>query len=420
MRSSQRPVVGAAILLVAVGAAASGWWFLHPFEAVRTTVVQDGLEHPWDIAFADDGRMLVTERVGRVRVYAGPQAGAELLHTATIPDVQAQLESGLMGIAVDGSAVFVCATRGTDDPGSWQVQLLSATLGADGSLSSFAALPVGPIRGAPRHQGCAVEVDDAGDVWLTIGDANLPAGENAAQDPGALNGKVLRVRPDGSAPTDNPFGPESAVVSLGHRNPQGLAFGPSGVIVAVEHGTDENDEINVIQPGGNYGYPCFTGADTTGPIPDGCGPASEYLQPAWASGSPTLATSGITFLAGQAWGEWEGDLVVTTLKEEDLRRFTLSDNGSIAEVETLLDGRFGRLRAAVIGPDGALYLSTANGTDRIIRVERPATSFGAVGSPPADRTMARAGRRTAPRGPRGLPRRFGRRTAAADRGRDPR
>ena len=357
----------AAVLLV--GAASAGWWLLRPFDAVRTTVVQDGLEHPWDIAFTDDGRMLVTERIGRVRVYAGPRAGAELLHSAVIPDVQAELESGLMGIAVDGSSVFVCATRGTDDPASWQVQLLRSTLASDGSLSGFETLPVGPIRGAPRHQGCAVEVDAAGDVWLTVGDANLPAGENGAQDPGVRNGKVLRVHPDGSVPADNPFAPESPVYSLGHRNPQGLAFGPGGLIVAVEHGTDENDEINVIEPGGNYGYPCFTGADAVGPIPDGCGPATDYLTPAWASGSPTLATSGITFLAGSAWGDWEGDLVVTTLKEEDLRRFTIADDGSIKEAETLLDRQFGRLRAAVIGPDGALYLSTANGDDRIIRVE---------------------------------------------------
>jgi glucose/arabinose dehydrogenase len=367
---ARRWIVALVAVLFVVGAAAAGWWLLRPFEAVGTTVVQDGLEHPWDIAFADDGRMLVTERIGRVRVYAGPEAGAELLHTAAIPDVQAELESGLMGIAVDGSSVFACATRGVADPGSWQVQVLRATLASDGSLSPFVPLPIGPIRGAARHQGCAVEVA-AGDVWLSVGDANLPAGENASQDPGVLNGKILRVHPDGTVPADNPFGPESPVVSVGHRNPQGLAFGPGGLIVAVEHGTDENDEINVIEPGGNYGYPCFTGPDAVGPIPEGCGPATDYLAPAWASGAPTLATSGITFLAGSAWGDWEGDLVVTTLKEQDLRRFTLADDGSIVEAETLLDGRFGRLRAAVIGPDGALYLSTANGDDRIIRVEPP-------------------------------------------------
>ncbi len=313
--------------------------------------------------------MLVTERAGRVRVFAGAEAGSALLHTAAIPDVRAELESGLMGIAVDGTSVFVCATRGAPDPTTWEVQLLRATLRADGSLSPFDVLPIGRARGAPRHQGCAVEVDPTGDVWLSIGDANLPAGEHGSQDQGVLNGKIVRVRADGSVPDGAPFGPASPVVSLGHRNPQGLALGPDGVVVTVEHGTDENDEINVIAPGGNYGYPCFTGADAVGPIPDGCRPATDYLAPAWASGTPTLATSGITFLTGPMWEEWEGDLVVTTLKEEDLRRFRRAEDGAIVEDEILLDGRFGRLRAAVIGPDGALYVSTANGDDRIIRVE---------------------------------------------------
>jgi glucose/arabinose dehydrogenase len=230
-------------------------------------------------------------------------------------------------------------------------------------------MPIGEMTGAPRHQGCAVEVDAADHLWVTVGDANLPAGENRAQDPDALNGKVLRLGLDGSVPADNPFG--SPVYSLGHRNPQGLAFDPTGNAWAVEHGTDENDELNRLQPGGNYGYPCFTGADAPGPIPDGCGPASDYLSPAWASGSPTLATSGAAFLAGPGWGDWEGQLVVSTLKEEDLRGFSVGADGRATSEETLLDGRFGRLRGLVIGPDGALYVSTSNGTDdRILRVTR--------------------------------------------------
>ena len=338
---------------------------LRPFDVVHAEVIQGGLDHPWDIAFTEDGRMLVTERIGRVRVYASGEPGAALLHTATIPDVRAELESGLMGIAVHDDAVFVCASR--DPGGDWKVELLRSTLAADGSLAPFEVVPIGPTTGAPRHQGCAVEVDGSDHIWLTIGDANLPVGENPAQDPDRLNGKVLRVNLDGSAPTDNPFG--NAVYSLGHRNPQGLAFAPDGAVWEVEHGTDENDEINLLQPGGNYGYPCFTGADATGPIPDGCGPASDYLAPAWASGSPTLATSGATFLIGPGWRDWEGDLIVSTLKEDDLRRFSVGADGEVTLEETLLDDRFGRLRAVVIGPDGALYVSTANGgDDRILRV----------------------------------------------------
>ena len=367
--SASRFFVPAVLAVVVVGAVAAVL-VVRPFDRVRAEVVQEDLEHPWDIAFAPDGRMLVTERAGRVLVFASATAGAERLHTATVPDVRAELESGLMGITVDGTTVFVCASRDPDgDAGEpWRVELLRSMLAADGSLAPFEVVPIGEAEGGPRHQGCAVEAAD-GVLWISIGDANQPAGENQAQDPDSLNGKVLRLRLDGSIPDDNPFG--SAAYSLGHRNPQGIAVSPAGLVVAAEHGTDANDEVNVIVAGGNYGYPCYTGAADPGPIPDDCGPASDYLPPAWGSGSPTLATSGATFLLGSSWGDWEGNLVVSTLKEEDVRRFSVSASGAMTLEETLLDGRFGRLRAVVVGPDGALYTSTANGPgDRIVRVTR--------------------------------------------------
>jgi len=366
--TASRFFVPAVLAIVVVGAVAVALVVGRPFDSVHAAVVQDGLEHPWDIAFAPDGRMLVTERAGHVLVFESAAADAPLLHTATIPDVRAELESGLMGIAIDGTTVYVCASRdpGGDSGEPWRVQLLRSALADDGSLAAFEVVPIGEAMGGPRHQGCAVEAAD-GFLWVSIGEASQPAGENRAQDPDSLNGKILRLALDGSIPDDNPFG--SAVYSLGHRNPQGIAVSPSGLVVAAEHGTDVNDEVNVIVPGGNYGYPCFTGADDPGPIPDGCGPASDYLPPAWASGFPTLATSGATFLVGSSWGDWEGDLIVSTLKEEDLRRFSVSASGGLTPVETLLDRQFGRLRAVVIGPDEALYVSTANGPgDRILRI----------------------------------------------------
>ncbi len=366
--SSVRLVVAFAAVAVLV---TSVLWMARPWDPLRTETVQDGLDHAWDIAFAADGRMLVTERIGRVRVYASGKPGAELLYTAEIPDVRAELESGLMGIAIHDDTVFVCASRdpGGDDGDPWRVDLMSATLAGDGSLSAFEPLAIGPTTGGPRHQGCAVEVDADEQLWISIGDANQPAGENRAQDPAQLNGKILRLNADGTAADGNPF--DSPVYSLGHRNPQGVAIRSDGLVIAAEHGTDANDEINVIVAGGNYGYPCVTGASDSGPITEGCDPATDYLAPAWASGSPTLATSGATFLVGQDWSDWEGDLVVSTLKEEDLRRFSVSPDGAVTFEETLLDGRFGRLRAVVIGPDGALYVSTTNGPgDRVIRVTR--------------------------------------------------
>lgn len=358
------------VATLAVATAVVAVTIVRPGDPVAAEVIQDGLEHPWDIAFAPDGRMLATERSGRVRVFASGRPGAAILSTATIPDVRAELESGLMGIAVDGTSVYVCASRdpGVDGGEPWRVDLMRATLAADGALSTFEAVPIGETIGGPRHQGCAVEVAD-GFLWVTIGDANMPDGLPLAQGTETLNGKVLRLALDGSVPDDNPFG--SAIFSVGHRNPQGIAIREDGLMVEVEHGTDANDELNVIRAGANYGYPCWTGAADVGPAPDGCNPATDYVAPAWASGTPTLATSGASFLAGDAWGAWEGDLVVSTLKEEDLRRFTVSAGGAVTYQETLLDGRFGRLRAVVIGPDGALYVSSSNGSgDRIIRVTR--------------------------------------------------
>ena len=366
---ASRFVVSGAVLLVVV-AAVLAVVVLRPFDPVRAEVVQEGLEHPWDIAFAPDGRMLVTERAGRVLVFDSPGPGAELLHTAVDPDVRAELESGLMGIAVDGANVFVCASRdpGGDGGQPWRVEVLHSTLTPEGALTPFETIPIGEAVGGPRHQGCAVEVG-GGYLWVTMGDANLPAGENRAQDPDSLNGKVLRLELDGSVPEDNPFG--SPVYSLGHRNPQGIAVRSDGLVLAVEHGTDENDEINVIVAGANYGYPCYTGAGDPGPIPDGCGTPSEYSASTWTSLIPTLATSGATFLVGREWADWEGMLIVSTLKEEDLRLFRVTHNGTTVDLDVLLDRRFGRLRAVVIGPDGALYVSTANGPgDRIIRVTR--------------------------------------------------
>jgi glucose/arabinose dehydrogenase len=224
-------------------------------------------------------------------------------------------------------------------------------------------------------------MDAARHVWLTMGDGNISAFDvNPPQDPDSLNGKILRLNADGSVPADNPMLPgaagRSAVYSMGHRNPQGLAIRADGLILAAEHGTDTDDEINHIVAGGNYGYACWSGAANPGPAQDGsagqrCGPASDYLPPLWASGNPTLATSGAAFLPDDRWGSWGGSLIVSTLKEGDLRRFVLSDGDRrLAMVATLLDQEFGRLRAVVIGPHGELYLSTSNadGDDQIIRV----------------------------------------------------
>jgi aldose sugar dehydrogenase len=164
-------------------------------------------------------------------------------------------------------------------------------------------------------------------------------------------------------PGDNPIlpgaGSRTCAYSMGHRNPQGLAFTGDGVVLEIETGATANDEINVLSPGKNYGWPDQEGRG---------GMARGFTDPVWTSGGVTYATSGATFVTGDAWGQWSGSLFIATLKEQDLRRFTVS-GATVVQKETLYDQKYGRLRSVVQGPDGALYVTTSNGSgDRIIRI----------------------------------------------------
>jgi glucose/arabinose dehydrogenase len=195
-----------------------------------------------------------------------------------------------------------------------------------------------------------------------MGDATL---SRLAQDVHSLNGKVLRMDPDGSVPSDNPVLPgrdaPSLVWSFGHRNPQGLAFQPgTGAVFLIDHGEDSHDEINVLEKGANYGWPIVEGPDARG----------RFKDPVWTSGDrvPTIAHSGGTFVTGPTWGLWSGSLFTAQLKEADLRRYAV-EGTKVTPAEILLNNKYGRLRSPVLGPDGALYITTSNGTgDRIVRV----------------------------------------------------
>ena len=337
--------------------------------ALREATVQSGLSIPWDLAFAPDGKMLVTERSGRIRVYAGRGKGARLITTRDISRVRAEGEAGVMGIAITRKVgktfVFVCASR--DTRRGWRNQVLRYTLGPKGGLH-YDRVVLGKMKASTNHNGCAVEVGPDGKVWVGMGDA---ADLATPQDRSRRNGKVLRINTDGSIPGDNPF-EGSPVYATGFRNPQGIAFRPGTRLPYVtEHGPDVHDEINVVRAGGNYGWPCVTGANDRGPSSSGCSQASSYRAPVWSSGGRTLATSGAAFVTGDRWDDWRRHLFVATLKESDLRRFTTSRAGDNAvNRATLYDGRWGRLRAVVAAPGGqALYLTTSNGSnDRVIRV----------------------------------------------------
>lgn len=329
---------------------------------LTVTTLQSGLRLPWDVAPLPDGRMLVSERVGNLLVYQSTAPGAPQLANNAVVGTRQNGEGGLMGVAVDpdfmaNSFIYVCASR--DDEGQYRNQVLRYKL--VGNQIAFDGFVIRRgMAAAGNHNGCRLRFGPDRKLWVTMGDAgNL----RNAQDPNALNGKVLRVNTDGSIPADNPVIPgstgRSAIYTWGNRNPQGLAFEPgTGTPYEVEHGDETHDEINIIAAGANYGYPLFRG-------PVG---RAGYLDPAWSSGNVTIATSGADFVVGPQWGAWSGSLFVAQLKETDLRRFELFA-GTVRQTNILFDNTYGRLRSVVFGADGALYLTTSNGTaDRVLRI----------------------------------------------------
>jgi glucose/arabinose dehydrogenase len=340
--------------------------------SLTASVVQDGLVIPWDVAFAPGGQMLVTERPGRVRVYASGRPNAALLATTTIPNVRAEGEAGVMGIAVDhdfanNRLIYVCASRTVN--GNWRNQVIRYHVKASWKLEFNRYIIRSGMVANTIHNGCAVEEGPDHKIWVTMGEANHPAW---AQDPDRRNGKVLRVNRDGSVPSDNPIWPghstATIVYSIGHRNPQGISFQPgTGRVYAAEHGPDRDDEINRIRAGRNYGWPCVTGYNHPR---TSCPGAGTFTRPAWSTEGPTLATSGCAFVNNSRWGSWNGNFFVSTLKQSDLRRFTVNpDTLNMVMRNTLFNNRWGRLRAAVQGPLGHLYLTTSNGSnDKVIRV----------------------------------------------------
>lgn len=308
--------------------------------------------------------MLVSERAGTLLVFENGDPGARRLAELTVPSIRAQGESGLMSIVVDprfasNGFVYACASR--TDEGQWLNQVLRLRLAANTLTLDGLVIREG-MRAAAIHDGCRLAFGPDGKLWVTMGDASV---RTLAQDVGALNGKVLRINTDGTIPGDNPVLPgapaRTAVFSFGHRNPQGLAFEPgSGRPFIVDHGQNDHDEINLLRPGGNYGWPVHAG-------PGGAG--QGFVDPLWSSGpAGTLATSGAAFASGPQWGLWSGSLFVASLKEADLRRFTI-DGPVATQQEVLLDRKYGRLRSVVLAPNGALYVTTSNGSgDRIIRL----------------------------------------------------
>ncbi len=339
-----------------------------------TTVVED-LRIPWEMRFLPDGRLLVTEREGRIVV---ADVGSGMVTEVGRIDVSARGEGGLMGLALDpafseNSTIYVSYTySGSNGRGNRVSRFVMQGLDTGTPRLGPETVLVEGIPAGTNHDGSRVAFGPDGYLWVTTGDAG---DGDRAQRMDSLAGKVLRMTSDGQPAPGNPFAdqpyPFSLIYTLGHRNPQGLAFHPaSDVSFVTEHGPSDNDEVNRLAAGGNYGWPDLRGIVQT----------PGFVDPliTW---SPTIAPAGALFCAEGTMGPLGGTFLFVTLKEQDLRVLVPSEPGdllSVAEERILFDERFGRLRAIAQGPDGALYLGTSNhdgrgdpgpGDDRIIRIE---------------------------------------------------
>jgi aldose sugar dehydrogenase len=351
-----RALLTAFLLALAIPAPSFQAWAAEP----RVEILAQGLEHPWAIAFLPDGRALITERPGRVRIFANGALSGPVPGT---PEVAARGQGGLLDIALHpdfarNGLVYLSYAAATEGGAATRV----ARLRFDGArLSELRVLiEAGPASGEGRHFGSRLAFGRDGKLYVTTGDR----GDGPrAQRPGDLAGKMLRLNDDGTVPADNPFagraGYRPEIYSYGHRNAQGLAVDPrDGTIWATEHGPMGGDELNRILPGRNYGWPVVTHGRNYGlgtPIGEGTSkPGMEDPVHVWLPTSP--AASGLAIYDGAAFPAWRGSLLAGMLRERGIFRLELA-NGRVAREERLAEGQ-GRIRDVRVGPDGFVYFLT--------------------------------------------------------------
>jgi glucose/arabinose dehydrogenase len=314
-----------------------------------------GLNNPWDVGFAADGTMFFTERTGEINVRLTDGTVRELLSAP--PSFLPGGEGGMLGLEVDplfasNRFIYTCFTS-SEPGGNGDVRVVRWTVANDlVSVALNANIVTGMPRSTGRHSGCRPRFKPGTDQ-LFIGTGDAAIGTNP-QDLNSLGGKVLRVTRDGNPYPGNPFG--TRIFNYGHRNVQGVAFAANGSGMSVEHGTDRDDEVNLIVPG-DFGWDPVPGYNETVPMTRSTG---AWL-PVWSSGFPTIAPSGATFLTGSQWEGWDGALAVAVLKGQHLRIMFPDANGFIGAnnlVASIPGGAVPRLRSAVQGPDGNLYITT--------------------------------------------------------------
>lgn len=332
-----------------------------------------GLENPWSIAFLPDGRMLVTERAGRLRLVT-QDFKLDPKPIDGLPEVIANGQGGLFDVvlhpqhAQNGWIYWAYNAPGT---GGWGTALARGKLQGQRMTEVQVLFSMQPKTRSAHHFGGRIVFDAAGMVYLTLGDRG---DKDRAQKLNDHAGSVIRLHDDGRVPNDNPFVQRAGALpekwTLGHRNMQGAAINPqTGELWTHEHGPQGGDEVNVIRPGLNYGWPVVTYGVNYGlgtKIGEGQSkPGMVQPLQVWV---PSIAPSGMAFVSGSQFSQWRGSMLVGALRGQMLVRLTLEGDKVLSE-ERLFQGRPGRIRDVRMGPDGLVYLLTDDPQGALLRLE---------------------------------------------------
>lgn len=338
----------------------------------RVVTLVTGLEHPWSLAFLPDGRILVSERPGRLRVIKDGKL--EPQPVSGLPEIVAAGQGGLLDVvlhprfAENGLIYLAYAARGEGGIGTEVARGRLVENRLDDVKILFSMEPKTDNR---RHFGSRLVFDRQGMLYITLGDR----GEmERAQRPGDHAGSVIRLHDDGRIPADNPFvgkqGWKPEKYTLGNRNIQGAVLHPrTGELWTHEHGPQGGDEINIIKAGRNYGWPVITyGVNYVTGTRIGEGTHQEGMEQPLYHWTPSIAPSGMAFYTGEKFPRWRGDLFVGALRDQMLVRLRL-DGEKVVHEERLLQGVLGRIRDVRQGPDGFLYLLTDERNGVLVRLE---------------------------------------------------
>jgi glucose/arabinose dehydrogenase len=336
----------------------------------------DGLSHPWGLAFLPDGRMLVTEKSGKLRIVS--ENGEMSDPIAGLPEVDAHDQGGLLDIELHPKFAenrLVYLSYSEPGEGGNSTAVARGRLSDDGKALDNVQVIFSqkPKFQGTKHFGSRLVFDGKGHLFITLGERFDYKLREKSQTLDSDVGKIVRLNEDGSIPKDNPFvGKEGAlpeIWSYGHRNIQAAAIDPeTGELWEIEHGPKGGDELNLVEAGKNYGWPVVSfGVNYDGtPVGAGKQQAQGMVDPVY-QWTPVIAPSGMMFYTGEAFQEWQGDLFVGGLKATALVRLEI-ERGKVTHEERLLEDLQMRIRDVVQGPEGALYLLTDENNGSILRV----------------------------------------------------